>query len=273
MSPQRSGVLIAAVCALGAGCGPHTLLRPPSGLPDRLSGRILWHTPHAYIYAADKTVAGETDRWIASLAGHVRRTYGKDLGKGLVIVIDKKESPVVPSIEELLRLERLAAPPVAKAESRQPDAAEQRKKLADSGMSEVLARRITPVVLDDAALAAAGVPPDQLPKDVAWRITAPSHRLMDSAVWQFAPKALEKKKGKAFAIATAWAWPLAFPEAAKVFRLARDVLVFQRWCRRQPGWSPERRRREVTRFRRERAFVISPTLALALSMAKSEENP
>ena len=93
---------------------------------------------------------------------------------------------------------------------------------------------------------------------------------METATWEFAPKALERKKGRAFAIATAWAWPLAFPQAAKGFRLGRDVLVFELWCIRQTDWSADQRAEEIAKYTKERAFLISPTLSLALSIARKQ---
>ncbi|MBN2559554.1 MAG: hypothetical protein JXQ75_01300 [Phycisphaerae bacterium] len=263
-------VLTCTVVAFAAGCGPSKLLSVPADMPDRFGDRVLWHTPRAYIFAADKAVAGEADRWIGDLAAHVRRAYHADLGKGLVIVVDKGESPCVASYDDILRLQRATATAGGANPEDLPAAAEQRRKLAESGMSEELACCVTPVALDDSALAEIGLG-DKLPDDVAWRICCPSHRMMEAGVWEFAPTAVEKKKGKAFAVMTVWAWPLAFPEAAKVFRLARDTLVFELWCIRQPDWPAEKRAAEVASYTKERAFVISPTLSLALSIAKSQE--
>ena len=238
-------------------------------MPDELAGRRLWNTQRAYIYAADKSVAGETQRWVGELAGHLRRTYDRDLGKGLVIVVDKDERPFVKSIETLVRLQRQAAVEAGAKPDQLPTVERQREILTRSGMSEALVCRVTPAPLDDRALASAGLD-DPLPDDIAWRICCPSQRLMEAAVWDFAPKALEKKKGRAFAVMTAWAWPLAFPEAAKAFRLARDGLVFELWAIGQAEWTAEQRAREIARYTRQRAFVISPTLSLALSLAKKD---
>lgn len=261
------GVLMVS---LAGGCGPGKLLPNPDTLPERLGPRVLWHTAGVYIYAADKAVAAETETWVGELAAHVRRTYGEDIGKGLVIVVDKSESACIPSIEELVRLQRLMAAAGGVPAADQPTIKGQRLKLAESGMSEQMLCLLTSAALDETALTHLGLP-GSLPLDVAWRMCCPSQRLMDAAVWDFAPTALEKKKGKAFAVVTAWAWPLAFPEAAKVFRLARDTLAFEIWTQRQADWSTEQRSTEITRYLKERAFVISPTLALALSMAKEEK--
>ncbi len=263
----RPGLVAVACLAGGLGCGPATLLERPRELPERLDGRVLWHTPNGYIYATDKSVAGETDRWIKALAGHVKRTYGSELGKGLVIVVDRDEKPIVDSFDALMRLERKGSPHLGKGKP--PNAEDRRKNLEDSGMSEQLACRVTPLSLDDKALSSVGLSPDNLPSDAVWRMACPAQRVMEAAVWDFGPKVIEKRKGKAFAVMVAWAYPLAFPEVAKALRLTRDVLAFDLWCGRQEG-SLERRRSETGRYLRERAFVLSPMLSVALSLAKSK---
>jgi len=58
-----------------------------------------------------------------------------------------------------------------------------------------------------------------------------------------------------------WAWPLAFPEAAKGLRLGRYTLVFQLWALRQKDWSDNKRGTETSRYAMQRASAnISPIL-------------
>ncbi len=260
-----------ALIASAAGCGPGKLLDAPPELPTELNGRRLWHTPRAYIYAAEEATAGETDRWIAELAAHVRRTYKAELGKGLVVVIDKDEPPFVRSFEELIRLQRRTARAAAVEQHELPDDETHRRRLAGAGMTEELACRVTPFELDAKAIADGGLP-GPMPNDLAWSISCPSESLMEKSMWQFGPKAIEEKHGKSFAVATFWAWPVAFAEAAKGFRLGRDVLVFELWTIRQDEWPIEKRRKAIRRYTDERALVLSPTLALALKIARGEEN-
>ncbi len=266
-----SRVLTAAILFAAAlsGCGPARLLDAPAQLPKELDGRRLWHTPSGYIYAADEAVAGETDRWITELDRHLKRTYQRELGKGLVIVIDDGEKPFVKSFDEMVRLQRQTAIAAGVKSHEMPDVDAQRQKMEAGGMSEDLACRITPFELDGTVRAAGGLP-HGLPDDAHWSISCPSQGLMEKAMWEFGPKALEKKKGKAFAVATAWAWPLAFAEAAKGFQLGRDVLVFELWAIQQSQWDQELRNQEISKYTEERAFIISPTLALALKVAKGD---
>lgn len=280
----RVGAILIFAGAFSAGCAPARLLDRPLELPEAVGGRRLWHTPHAYIYAADATVAGETDRWVAGLSAHIRRTYKKELGKGLVIVVDRGEPPVVYSLEELHRLEGML-PALGTLSRGAPMTLERRRaRLAESGMSEEQALRVTPAPLDGAALASAGfagastsapatAPRIALPADVAWMMSCPSNRMAEAATWEIAPAAVEKRKGKMFAVMTACVLPLAIPEAAKAFQLARDSLCFQLWAARLPDWTDEKRAAESGRYMKERAFLLSPVLALALAMAQEGKEP
>jgi hypothetical protein len=250
------------------GCGPSRLLERPAALPEAMGERRLWHTPVAYVYAREKSVAGETERWIDDLDAHVRRTYDARLGKGLVIVVDKGEPPVVDSVEEGLRLQNQAAVAFGASMSKAVDPVAQKTALAELGFSEELYCKSAIVVLDEQALRRIGL--DALPSDVEWTLCCPSEDMMRAAVWEFAPAVLEKRLGKGAALATAWAWPLAFSESAKAFRLNRDVLAFQVWAARRSDWTPAKCHEEIASYTHQRALILSPMLAMAMEMRDSE---
>lgn len=254
---------------LAGACGPARLLPPPAELPETTNGRRLWYTPHAYIYTREKEVAGETDRWIQGLDGHLRRTHGGALGKGLVIVADiDDEQPIVATLDELDRLLWLL--PASAAPARRPSLDERRRELEASGMSEEMACRTAVASLDDAACGAAGLP-QQLPVDVVWRMCCPSSRLALKITRAFAPRAVEHKKGRAFALLAAPAMPVATLEAAKVFELTRDVTAFALWADRATDWDAARRERETRRYMHERALTLSPLLSLSLTIAERQK--
>lgn len=252
------------IAATTAGCGPARLLTTAAPeLPAAAAGRNLWNTPSAYVYARDESVAGEADAWVRSLRAHLARTYHGDLGKGFVVVTDENDEPVAKSTEELDRLERLA--PSNPAAS-QPTPGERRKQREESGMTELMTRQIAIVPLDALALRQIGIS-GPLPADVAWQLTCPSARLARKVTMEFAPAAVEKKKGKAFAILAAPVMPIAVVEAAKLFELVRDTLAFSMWADRQGDWDAAKRSAQTAKYMKERAFVISPMLSLALSIA------
>ena len=261
-----------AICllALASGCGPKTLLPVPATLPERLGVRRMWHTPRAYIYARDKAIAGETDRWIAEIADYVERVHQQKLGKGLVVVHDKGEQPCLSSFDDVVRLfldaekfdgvsdESAPGPP-------KPPREKLREVMNESGMTEHMLRTVMPLPLDDAALQAIGLDAELIPDDIAWRLTAASHRSLEAAVWEFGPKASERAEGKAAAVLMAWAYPIVFPLVAKGLRLPRDTLVFAMWSAKQASWTPDRRKNATERFTVERARAIGPIFASAAS--------
>ena len=249
----------------GSGCASRPrLVDAPPAAPAQLAGRRLWPTSAALIYARDESLAAETQQWIESLAAHLARTYHASLGKGLVVVTDLHDAPVVESFDELVRLESLA-PAARSASPTSPEA--RRRRLSDAGMTEEMARQVATVPLDDAVLKR-HVGDVRAFNDVQWRICCPSQRLALRVTQQFAPKAIEKQKGRAFAMLTASVIPIASLEAAKVFALARDALAFDLWAARRADWDDARRKRESAQYLKERAFLISPMLAMALAIAK-----
>lgn len=91
--------LVAALATL-AGCAPDTILPNPEGWPTELSGRKLYHTPHAYIYATCDTAAGEIDRRLADVAhDFVEMTGATVEGKPLLIVTDLGDAPLLSTAE------------------------------------------------------------------------------------------------------------------------------------------------------------------------------
>lgn len=250
-------------CLLVVGCARPRFLEPPPELPAELQGRKLWNTPEAIIYAREKAAAEETVAWIRDVQGHIGRTYRGTIGKGLVIVtdVDDKE-PVITSLEALHRLETAPSPTAS-----QPTLVERRKRLDESGLTEAQACRVATVGLDDEAVRGFGLG-QTLPPEVQWRMCCPTDRLALKVTREFAPRAIEKKKGKAFATMAAPLMPVACVEAAKVFRLARDTQAFELWAARQSKWEA-RRDAETRRYMRERALLISPMLSLALTIAQS----
>lgn len=253
------------------GCGParpKIVLDAPEDAAAQWQGRTLYHTPQGYIYARDEAIAGETDAWIRDVQGHVARTYRGRIGKGLVLVTDTDDpQPVVGSLEELQRLEAVA--PLTPRPASRPSVIERRKRLDESGMNEAMACQVATVPLDVTLLDRIGLPRAGLPADIEWMMTCPSNRLAAKVTREFAPKAIEKKKGKAFLLLAAPAMPAACVEAAKVFQLMRDALAFDLWAARQQDWDDGRRGRESDRYVKERAFIISPLLSLAMTIAQS----
>lgn len=247
------------IALLAPGCGPRHLLELPDNLPESIGTRHLWNTPHAFIYATSRPVAGETEAWVDELARYIEKTHKRWLGKGLVIVVDEGEPPIVSSLEAYVQLQNAIAQSNPRADVKPAAIEEHRAKLDEACTPEEAAIRLFPMQPDAAILSQLGLP-QPLPDDVAWVMSCPSQQLMQSAMSDIAPAIIEKKKGKAFRIMTAWAMPMAVPEVAKVFRLSRDDFAFRLWCMRQHDWPIDQCRDAIATYTRQRAKQISPYL-------------
>ncbi len=267
MSRDRSWRASCTCCVIAAllfsplafGCGPRHVLPPPDTLPKSIGERLLWNTRYAYIYATREAVAGETEAWVDTLTSYVKSAHNRSLGKGLLIVLDEGEDPLVPSLEAYVRLQDEFAQRHPRANIKQATLEERRAKLKEGCISEDAAIRLFAIRPDVPILARLGLP-HPLPTDIAWVMSCPSHKLMEAEMGEIAPALIEKKKGKAFRVMTAWAIPLAVPEAAKAFRLARDDFAFRLWCARQNDWTPEECLTAIEAHMAKRARQISPYL-------------
>jgi len=297
---HRASMLVGCI-VLGGCARPAVILPAPAELPSEIRGRRLWNTERAYVYARDRAAADETDAWIGELQAHLDRTYDRPaLGKGFVIITDLgDEEGVVPTLEELGRLDQTLPSMNGPDAPPRMTVAERRRKLEEQGLAEPLALKIAVAPLDGAALAlVAGAPPGsaappngsaaasgphvatatrlnavmelRVPPDASWCICCPTRKLGVETTKSFAPIAVERKMGKAFAAMTAPLIPVAAQEAAKAFDLARDVLVFRLWAAKRSDWSDAKRLVEILRYQRERALRLSPLLPIALNKAREE---
>ena len=269
MRPLRSISVIAFVFA-NQGCGPSKLLENPASLPSASDGRRLWHTPRAYIYASDRARAGETDRWLGELADYVRDAHGRELGKGLLIVVDKGEPAVLSSLDELKRLKRLIPKLSLGDDSVEEESSseEDREDLDDSELTEEQLCRLMPVPIDEVILRRLGIA-GELPPDIEWRMCCPSKRQIESIFWRMIPAAIKKEGGTAMMILTAWLWPIVVPMVSEAVLMTRDTVLFALWSARQDDWSKEERGRAVKEFTKSRTALLGPMIMETVSDAKS----
>ncbi len=78
---------VCLLLSLSGGCGPAVVLDYPDHFPEKWSGRKLYHTPNAYIYASNPFAAREADQAVIRVADFfLREKTGATSGKGLVLV-------------------------------------------------------------------------------------------------------------------------------------------------------------------------------------------
>jgi hypothetical protein len=232
-----AGVLVAS------GCGPtppKVILETPKDFPAKLGERKLYHTPQAYIYARTDVAAGEADQWVKEVRDYVQRKYQRDLGKGVVIVMDPADEPIVQTLEEEMVLER--DPTLITAPPRKPKSiAEIRKKLADEGVPEGPSIRGTTIPLSGQMLRRLGL---NLP-DMPWAVAAPGHELAVECGIDVGTSVFRKKKPELTPEQARKMASMVSGTLAKSFEIVRGEPVLILWVQRQDDWPAEQKREEI----------------------------
>jgi len=237
----------------GLACAPAKLLDPPAGWPVEWKNRKLFNTPNAYIYAGNDAAAGQVDE-IAARVGREfqKRTDGRPV-KGLLLVNDVDEEPVIADHEAYtkLMLTRSAAALDQELTDAQLEAqyAGIRQTMADQGTEAEMELLMTPVSLGREDLTQMLGFESNVSDSVAWSAVISTSALIEYANRENMQSELHSRK-----IGLVLQVPLApiilFEERlrnAKAF-VARDVAVFRNLAHQQAGWSEEKRQDETLAY-------------------------
>jgi hypothetical protein len=229
---------LAAIWAIGCGpAKPQVVLDAPENYPAKLGDRKLYHTPQAYIYARSETAAGEADGWLKEVKKYVKREYKRDMDKGVVVVMDPVDAPLVRTMEEEMALER--DPSIMPTQPRRPKTvAELRRKMADQGIPEAPSVRGATIPLTHEKLRQMGL--DAPP--TCWAVAAPSHELAVECGIDVGAGALRKKKPDLTSEQARKGASMISGTMAKGFEIPRGDVVFLVWTQRQKDWSDDQRR-------------------------------
>jgi hypothetical protein len=245
---MRAWIMLAAgvVATISVGCGPaapKVVLERPTGFSTSWHGKPLFHTPNGYIYAKDEMAAGEADRFVTETAGYVKRKYGRDLEKGVVLLLESDDRSLASSLEELERIENDPALAPVRPRKR-PTLAETRKKMADPGIPEGPIVASTSLGLPQTMLSELGVNAS----GAAWAVAAPSEaRAKDCGVKIMAAAMRKKKPSLSQEDAERHAAMFAGMMSSEICK-ARGLSVFKLWVQRQSDWS-DAQKREALRKR------------------------
>jgi hypothetical protein len=241
-TPFRFAILVAISAA---GCGPakpQVVLDTPENYPAKWGERTLYHTPQGYIYARSETAAGEADAWLKEVKKYIKREYKRDLDKGVVVVLDPVDSPIVRTLEEEMALER--DPSIMPTQPRKPKTvAELRKKMADEGIPEAPSVRGVTIPLTREKLRQMdfSLPP------TCWAVAAPSHELAVECGIDVGAAALRKKKPELTPEQARKGASMFSGTMAKAFEITRGDPVFILWVQQQKDWSDDQRRESIVK--------------------------
>ncbi|MCH8852950.1 MAG: hypothetical protein IID41_09915 [Planctomycetes bacterium] len=246
-------LLSAVLCGGQLACAPTKLLDPPAGWPVEWKNRKLFNTPNAYIYAGNAAAAGQVD----AIAERVNREFQKRtdgrLVKGLLLVNDVNEEPVIADHEAYtkLMLNRSASVRNRALTDAQLEAQYTgiRQTMADRGTQAEMELLMTPVSLGRLDLTRMLGFENSVSDSVAWSAVISTTALIEYANRENMQSELHHRK-----IGLVLQVPLApiilFEERlrnAKAF-VARDVAVFRSLAHQQAAWSEAKRQDETLAY-------------------------
>lgn len=241
-------VLLGGLNTILVGCGPQApkvVLEKPEGVATEYDGHKLYHTPQAFIYARNDESAGEADRWVIDVKKYIKRNYDRDLEKGLVVVMDPGDPPVVQTLEDAYLLERDPVIMVTKPRHAK-SVADLRKHMAAEGLPEGPAVKGMSLAL----------PPRKRQElrlenpATAWAAVAPSHALAVECGIEVGAAGLRKKKPQWTEEQSRKAATMFKDSFAKAFEIGRGNPVFIAWVQRQSDWSDDQRREAIVKYLR-----------------------
>lgn len=232
--------------AILAGCGPRppkVLLDAPNELPTELAGRALFHTPQAYIYARSDLAAGEMDRMVKEVATYIERKHDRELGKGLVIVMDPQDTPIAATLEDQFLFETDPSIMVTRP-THLKMVEEVRNRLRDEGIPEGPSVRGTSLPIPPRKLDEMGLKSEKS----KWAVAVPSKALAEQCGVEVAVGALQKKRPDISEEQARRAAGSLSGTMAKPFEINRPIPVFICWAQSQSDWSDEQRREAIREF-------------------------
>jgi hypothetical protein len=234
-------IILAAISAVGCGpVKPQVVLDAPDNYPAKWGDRQLYHTPQAYIYARSETAAGEADGWLKEVKKYIKAEYKRDLEKGVVVVMDPVDTPIVYTLEDEMALERDRS--IMPTQPRKPKTVEElRKKLADDGVPEAPMLRGATIPLTRERLRQMGL---EVPS-ACWAVAAPSHELAVECGIDVMIGALRKKKPELTEEQARKAASMVSGTMAKAFLIPRGDPIFILWAQQQKDWSDDQRRTAI----------------------------
>ena len=182
----RFTLMVMAILSLTAtGCAPRVLTNTAAHWPREWAGRTLYDTPNAYVYASSASNALEVDRLAASAAKRFRSQTDGRATKGLLVVTDIGDPPLIADLTELITMidtdGKLGDSPEAIAAAASEEVAETEAKLSEMGLPvEFLFNSITLPLTPDYLSGSLGLP-KAAADSVVWAASVPTKRQLKRA--------------------------------------------------------------------------------------------
>lgn len=239
-------IAIAVLSLAATGCAPRVLNHTAAHWPREWAGRTLYDTPNAYVYASSATSALEVDRLAASAAKRfASRTDGRAT-KGLLVVTDINDPPLIADLTELITMidtdGELGDSPEAIAAVVSEKVAETEAELSELGLPAELLFNSIPLPLTSDYLSDSLGLPKAAADSVAWAASVPTKRQLKRFMKEIIRAGMAQEDIN-WAARALMAPMLALAESMAVKELAksRETMLLTLHVDGQPGWSPEQK--------------------------------
>ncbi len=260
-------------------CAPAKLLDPPAGWPATWNNRKLYHTPNAYIYAGSATVARESDELAARVWREFEDRTERAGQKGLILVTDIDEQPVIPNYRAYCDLcaKRDAA---ARGVVLTDEDLERRYEticaaMEDQGIDPETDLLMTSVSLTGQELSGLLGFPTDAAQSVDWAVAVPTSRLIQQAVQENMQGEMNKRE--VGLIAQVLLEPvMVFEKRVRNVKasVSRDVELFRNHAKQQAEWNESEREQQVQAYmQRKLAESLRPVLTLLADVIEFAAEP
>jgi len=252
-----------------SGCAATAWLDEPSRLPEQWSGRRRFNTRNTVIYACSERAAAEADRLAADVAEGFEKETGGKASKGLLIVTDAGDEPVVTNLRDLHRL--LAKSATANPHGKLSSGLEEtRRDIQRHNIQPKTILVVTPVPIEKADLRGCLGFPDPLPGSVTWIAAIPTRAAIRRSNKTIIKSFLEKEGiGPITQIILAPAIFVAEESMLDIAAAARDVVLFERFAMTQHDWPLKEKRRRAFVYAKRRKKEAMGLLALLRKKEKA----
>jgi len=231
-----------------SGCSQFKLLQPSHELPETWANRALYNTPNAFIYASSEKSAVEADSLLSSIRRDFEKETDSKASKGLIIVTDCADEPVINDFREMHRL--LSKSHTAKLETnknRQQN--EIRREMKKQRISQESLLRITPVIIEKEYLEKHLGFPGPIPDSARWAAAIPTKatiRHTNDTILEnyFRNKGISQLAQIALA-------PIIFLAKHAMLNMvgkARDMVLFEQLVMHEGKWSAEEKKRRAMTY-------------------------
>lgn len=243
----RLTLIAMAVLSLATtGCAPRVLSHTAAHWPREWAGRTLYDTSNAYVYAGSATSALEADRLAASAAKRFASQTDGRASKGLLVVTDIDDAPLIADLTELITMidtdGKLGDSPEAIAAAVSEKVAETEAELSELGLPAELLFNSIPLPLTPDYLSGSLGLPKAAADSVEWAASVPTKRQLKRFMKEIVRAGMAQEDINWITRAL-MAPMLVVAESMAVKELAksRETMLLALHVDGQPGWSSEQK--------------------------------